>query len=406
MVGGGIIGLSAALFLARAGLSVVVCEKGEFGGEQSSRNWGWVRRMGRDPRELPLAVESLKLWDTMPELVGRDVGFRRSGILYLCETEAQFARHEDWLRQAGEFVLDTRMVRGDALADLLPGASRSYAAALYTPSDGRAEPQHAVPAIAAGALAAGATLLANCAVLEVEPSGGSVSGVVTERGRIAASTVVIAGGVWSTRIARTLGVRLPQLGIRSSVMRTAPIEGGPGGAGIAGSFAYRRRLDGGYTIAPLTNTHDIVPDSFRYFRDFLPAYRLERHYLDFGIGGPLLPTWGTKSPFIQTRILDPGPDMGLLRRTQAALTATFPIFEGVAMAEAWGGIVDVTPDAIPVISPVASRPGLVLATGFSGHGFGIGPGAGRLTADLVLGAAPVVDPAPFRHDRFIDGSWA
>ena len=84
IVGGGIIGLSTALFLARRGISVVVCEKGQFVGEQSSRHWGWVRRMGRDPRELPLIVVAMRLWEEMGYLVGADVGFRRPGILYLC----------------------------------------------------------------------------------------------------------------------------------------------------------------------------------------------------------------------------------------------------------------------------------------------------------------------------------
>src|SRR5688572_12538951 len=80
IVGGGIIGASAALCLPRQGVSTVLCEKGHVAGEQSSRNWGWCRRMGRDERELPLIMESLRLWDRMDELVGEDVGFRRSGI--------------------------------------------------------------------------------------------------------------------------------------------------------------------------------------------------------------------------------------------------------------------------------------------------------------------------------------
>ena len=109
IVGGGIIGASTALFLARQGVSTVLCEKGLIGAEQSSRNWGWCRRMGRDERELPLIVESLKLWDRMDELVGEDVGFRRSGIAYVCKDEADVAKHEAWLRRAGPYGLDSRI---------------------------------------------------------------------------------------------------------------------------------------------------------------------------------------------------------------------------------------------------------------------------------------------------------
>ncbi|MDR3470398.1 MAG: FAD-binding oxidoreductase [Devosia sp.] len=410
VVGGGIIGLSTALFLAREGLSVVVCEKGQFAAEQSSRNWGWVRRMGRDPRELPLIVEAMRLWERMGEIVGRDVGFRQTGILYLCENDADVVRHQAWLRHAGSYALDSRIILGAELARLLPGATRSYRAGLYTPSDGRAEPQTAGSAIAETAARAGAALLANCAVREVETEAGAVSGVVTERGRIATRRVVIAGGIWSTVLCRALGLRLPQLGVRGSVLRTGPLEGGPEGAAWAPGFAYRKRLDGGYTIADGgRNVHEIVPDSFRYLADFLPVLRLEWRNLRLQLGGSLFrgPHGGPRGatdPFEAVRTLDPAPLVHQLDRAYAALKAVFPIFEDVPILQRWAGLIDATPDSIPVISPVAGRPGLVIATGFSGHGFGIAPAAGRLAADLVLGLRPIVDPTPFRYERFIDGT--
>jgi glycine/D-amino acid oxidase-like deaminating enzyme len=407
VVGGGIIGLSTALFLARQGVSTVVCEKGRFAGEQSSRNWGWVRRMGRDERELPLIVESMRLWEGMQRLVGKDVGFRRTGILYLCEDESDVAYHEAWLRRAGEFAFDSRIVRGEALAALLPGAARTFHAALYTASDGRAEPGKAAPAIAHAAASAGATLIANCAVRGIETSGGDVSGVVTEHGRIACRTVVVAGGIWSTQLLRTLDLRLPQLGVRASVLRTGPVDGGPEGAAWGKDFAYRKRLDGGYTIANGSQMrHDIVADSFRYFADFLPVMRLEWRNLRLGLGARASgqSTKSAPSPFEQTRILDPLPLTKPLASSFAALKAAFPIFEKIDVVQRWAGMIDATPDAIPVISRVWSHPGLVIATGFSGHGFGIGPGAGRLAADLVTGATPIVDPEAFRYERFIDGT--
>jgi glycine/D-amino acid oxidase-like deaminating enzyme len=407
VVGGGIIGVSAALFLARKGCSVAVCEKGLFAGEQCSRNWGWVRRMGRDPRELPLIVEAMRIWDGMEALVGRDVGFRRTGILYLCESEADVARRQDWLGRAGEYAFDTKIISGAALSDLLPGAARTYPAALYTASDGRAEPQKATPAIASAAAAAGAILLADCAVHAIETSAGRASAVVTERGRIAASTVVVAAGVWTSAICRTLGLRLPQLGVRSSVLRTGPVEGGPDGAAWGPQFAYRKRLDGGYTIANGSlSEHDIVADSFRYFRDFLPLMKRERRSVALRLGKHL---WRSlKAPpcsrFEGVRVLDPEPWKAQLDRTYAALQAAFPAFRCAPIVQQWAGVIDATPDAIPVISSVRSHPGLIVATGFSGHGFGIGPGAGRLVAELATGATPIVDPKPFRYERFIDGT--
>jgi glycine/D-amino acid oxidase-like deaminating enzyme len=405
IVGGGIIGLSTALFLARRGLSVVVCEKGRFVGEQSSRNWGWVRRMGRDPRELPLIVEAFRIWEDMDDLVGADVGFRRTGILYLCDNDADIDHHEGWLSQAGDHAFDTRIVRGRELASLLPGAARSWHAALYTASDARAEPQKAASAIGRAAAAAGAVLVANCAVRAVETSNGRVSGVATEHGRIDCPEVVVAGGVWSTQLLRRSGLRLPQLGVRASVLRTAPVPGGPEGAAWCREFAYRKRLDGGYTIADGSqNRHDIGADSFRYFLDFVPMMRQE--WGSFSLGLPIgRNADGTgATPFERTRTLDPSPLENRLAATYAELQKAFPVFKGVAVEQSWAGMIDATPDAIPVISRVQSLPGMVIATGFSGHGFGIGPGAGRLAADLVTGDRPIVDTSAFRYERFIDGT--
>jgi len=412
IVGGGIIGVATALFLARDGVSVVLCEKGQVAAEQSSRNWGWCRRMGRDDRELPLIIESLRLWDRMEELAGEDVGFRRTGITYLCSAEGDVAHHEDWLLRAGPYGLDSRLLRGKDLDAVVPGASRRFVAGLNTPSDGRAEPQRAVPAMARAAIRSRAAILTNCAVRAVETTAGRVSGVVTEKGRIAASTVLVAGGVWSSLLLRTLGIRLPQLGVRSSVMRTGPLPGGPEGAASAGHFAYRKRLDGGYTIAGGGHQHDIVPSSFSYFRDFLPVMMMDWRDLGIGFGTPFFEAWrlsgpwssDAESPFEKMRILDPQPIHRHTERARLGLAKAFPFFAGAPIIQRWAGVIDATPDAVPVISPVASLPGLVIATGFSGHGFGIGPGAGRLAADLVTGGTPLVDPAPYRYERFIDGS--
>jgi glycine/D-amino acid oxidase-like deaminating enzyme len=106
------------------------------------------------------------------------------------------------------------------------------------------------------------------------------------------------------------------------------------------------------------------------------------------------------TPFEQVRVLDPEPSEALLREARRNLARAFPAFKNLQVAQSWAGLIDVTPDAVPVISAVDAVPGFYLATGFSGHGFGIGPGAGRLMADLVSGDPPIVDPQPFRYARF------
>jgi glycine/D-amino acid oxidase-like deaminating enzyme len=413
VIGGGIIGACTALELAERGIDVVLCEKGEVGAEQSSRNWGWCRQMGRDPREIPLAIEALRLWRGMNERVGAETGFRQSGIAYLSQTDEEVASRERWLEHARPYQLDSRLLSGAKASELVPGASIEWRGALYTPSDGRAEPQKAAPAIANAARAHGARIFPQCAVRGLETSAGKVSGVVTEKGTIACDSVVLAGGAWSRRFCGNLGIYLPQLSVVNSVQRTAPLAGGPEVAAAGGQFAFRKRLDGGYSISHRhLSVADVVPDSFALFFTFLPALRLDRQGLRLRLGrrfieeARLARRWALDrtSPFEQVRVLDPEPVAAILEEALDSLRRTYPVFAAAEVAERWAGCIDVTPDAVPVVSGVDSLPGLTLATGFSGHGFGIGPGAGRLVADLVTGATPVVDPSPFRYSRFIDGS--
>lgn len=413
VVGGGIIGTSTAFFLARKGIPVVLCEKGHIAGEQSSRNWGWARKMGRDPREIQLAIEALKLWPQMNELTGAETGFRQCGIVYLCKTPADMAKREAWLEEARPYQLDTRMLTRDELTRVLPGLTGEWLGGLYTASDGRGEPQKAAPAIATAAQKHGATVLQQCAVRGVETQAGRVSGVVTEKGRIACDSVVLAGGVWSRLFCGNLDLRLPQLKVMSSVMRTEPLNPGLETSCSGFGFGVRKRLDGGYNVASWSgNLHDIVPDTFKFFSEFLPSLKLQWRNLRLRVGGKFLEDWqvprhwtlDAASPFERVRTLDPEPYQPILDQARTSLTAAFPAFREMKIAETWGGVIDVTPDGVPVISGVDAVPGFFIATGFSGHGFGIGPGAGRLMAEIVAGETPVVDPTPFRFSRFSDGS--
>jgi glycine/D-amino acid oxidase-like deaminating enzyme len=181
-------------------------------------------------------------------------------------------------------------------------------------------------------------------------------------------------------------------------------------------FSIRRRDDGGYNIARRNNSlSEITPDSFRLLGQFLPSYRKSWREvkLRLRLGGRFMDEWRMPrrwkldevTPFEQVRILDPEPDTRGNERAEGELAALFPAFAGMKIVESWAGLMDVTPDVVPVIGPVDALPGFFIATGFSGHGFGIGPGAGRLMADLVAGDTPVVDPAPFRFGRFADGSF-
>jgi glycine/D-amino acid oxidase-like deaminating enzyme len=413
VIGGGIIGASTALSLAERGVAVALCEKGRIAGEQSSRNWGWCRKMGRDPAEIPLAVESLRLWERMNARTGAETGFRQRGIVYLCANAKEAAHYAAWLDEARPFQMDSRLIGTQEIERLLPGSAQRWKAALHTPSDGSAEPELATAAIAAAAQRAGAAVLERCAVRGVETAAGAVSGVVTEHGAIRCGQAVLAGGAWSSLFCGNLGIRFPQLKILGSVMRIAPIAGAPEPAAGAGDFAFRKRLDGGYTVAQRNaNIAEIVPDSFRFLGDFLPSLAKQWHEIRLRVGRRFLDEWrmprrwplDAVTPFEQVRTLDPAPSARVLEQGRRNLAAAFPIFRDMQVIERWAGLIDVTPDAVPVISAVPAIPGFFIASGFSGHGFGIGPGAGHLMADLVTGARPVVDPTPYRFQRLIAGS--
>jgi glycine/D-amino acid oxidase-like deaminating enzyme len=409
IIGGGIAGVSTLLALAEKGVSAVLVEKGRLAGEQSSRNWGFCRTQGRAQAEVPLALESLREWDRMSGRVGGDVGFTRAGACYLCETPAEVAAYEAWLDQARQWQVQSRILSPDEVDAVLPGSSRRWAGALYTPNDGRAEPQRAVPLMAQAARRLGAAVVTHCAARGVETKSGRVTSVVTERGTIDCDAAVLAGGAWSRLFCGNMGVDFPQLKVLGSVMRTDPLSGPPELAVAGPDFAFRKRADGGYTVAR-RNKYEafVVPDSFRLLPRFLPAMISTRREYRIRLFGRYreearLPRrWALDqpTPFEAIRVLDPAPNPAIVEESRRNLIRAFPAFAGVRIAESWGGLIDTTPDSVPVIGPVPAMPGFFLMSGFSGHGFGIGPGAGRLMAELVTGATPAVDPTPFRFGRF------
>ncbi|QMV62125.1 FAD-binding oxidoreductase [Pseudomonas berkeleyensis] len=409
IIGGGIIGVSTAYWLARRGIAVTLLEKGLIGAEQSSRNWGWCRSMGRDLTEIPLALASLRLWDSWQTQLGEDLGFRRSGVLYACENPRQLQQQADWLQAASIHGVHARLLEGKELLRVMPeGTAAGWSGALHTPNDGRAEPHRASAVIARAAQRLGARIVTGCAVRGLDIEAGRVRGLYSEQGRLHCSNVVLAGGAWSTLFCANLGLRLPQLKVVASVMRTTPMAGGPELAVGASRYAFRKRADGGYTIAQRNgNLAPITPDSLRYLGDFLPALskqfrevrlRLDGRFLD-ELRQPRRWDMDSESPFERCRVLDPQPSPAILAEARDALAAAFPFFRQIRVEQSWAGVMDVTPDAIPVIGPVEKLPGLFLSTGYSGHGFGIAPGAGHLLADLIDGSTPLVDPSPFAYDR-------
>ncbi len=400
IVGGGIAGITAAWFLHKAGIQVTVCEKGTVAGEQSGRNWGWIRQQGRDQAELPIVMESLRLWQDIADELDEDIGFRREGSLYLCENEADMANHDRFMAFAPAYGLETRQLNRRQLEDLIPQCPERWQSALHTPDDGRAEPSLAVQAMARKLSQEGVEILENCAVEKILIHNGQVSGVRSEHGEIRSSTVLCAGGAWTTFLLKAAGIRLPQLTVKASVARTAPAPLLFNGNASGSKISFRRRLDGGYSVAS-SDYLEVFPSTAHlgFLPDFLPLIKTSWSKLRFRI-----PELTIDDDFTRQRMLDPIPSNKTVARIKAKLVDRVPAFAGVELAEAWSGMIDALPDVVPVLDQAAAVRGLWISTGFSGHGFGIGPGAGKLMAELIQGKPVTYNLDRFRLGRFSDGS--
>lgn len=411
IIGAGVIGITTAWFLRKRGLSVLVCDKGRVAAEQSSRNWGWVRVTARDPDEVPIAIDSVGRWEAIAAEIGEDIGFTRQGVLSLAASEAEMAEYEVWRDLARAHNLETVLFSKSDIGKFIDVPSGDWYGGMVTPSDARAEPFKAVPALARAARANGVMIREQCAVRTIDIEAGTVAGIVTEAGRIRASRVVCAAGVWSTMFLSNIGVQLPQLAVKGTVVRTEAIPPVFEGAAGLHDVYIRRRQDGGYTVASGLTEHVIGANSFRFLRKFLPslgsasdiAVRLGRDATQQGFAKT---HWGgdDTSPFESHRVMNPAPSPRALAKIRRNLARRVPELADVPFVEAWAGMIDATPDVVPVMDAIASHPGLFLATGFSGHGFGIGPGAGRVMAGLVTGEAPQHNLSRFRFSRFADGS--
>jgi glycine/D-amino acid oxidase-like deaminating enzyme len=415
IVGGGVIGVSTALFLARNNIEVTLLEKGRIAAEQSSRNWGWIRKQGRDADELPIVMEACRLWQELAQECGEDIGLQQTGVTYLARTPKDMAGFEDFMKIAAAHALDTRLIDGEAVRRMIPGMARNFAGAMVTPSDMRAEPWLAVPALARLAARRGVRIIENCAVRTVDTAAGAVKAVWTEHGKIETSNVLVAGGAWSSLFLRKHGVSIPQLSVRATVAATEPMPELHAGAVAEDDIAFRRRQDGGYTLAAGgSNLLYVGPDAFRHATKYMPA--LKAH--PFGTRyAPMAPSgypdaWGTPrewaadevSPFERMRVLNPAPGKRELQAIERGFNTLFAQAKPVRLKTTWAGMIDAMPDVVPVVDRVATISGLFVATGMSGHGFGIGPGIGRVMADLIQGNETGHNLHRFRLSRFEPGN--
>ena len=410
IIGAGIAGTTTAYYLAKGGASVVVCEKGEIAGEQSSRNWGFVRQQGRDPAEIPLMMEANKIWRGLERELNADLEWLSAGNMVTFANAEEGAGWEAWRQTALEFGLDAQILTRAEADAMIPGNAFDCHGAIFTETDGQAEPRKVTAALARAASGRGVEFLTNCAVFEVERTGGAVSGVVTEQGIIRAPVVVCAAGAWSGRMLRTLGLKLPQMWIKGSVARTTP---GPIVSHTATwtGVAFRQRRDGSFNIAQRSADHDLTLESVLNLPSFLGSFAANRRAIKLHLNRLSLDLMAgsfSKAALAKEltshRILDPEPNHKVLDDTLAALHRLLPETRDVRIERKWAGYIDMAPDMLPTLDALDDPKGLVLATGFSGHGFGMGPIVGRLISELILKGEASLNLDAFRFARYSDGT--
>ena len=413
IIGAGIVGICAGFFLAERGLKVAVIEKGRVGGEQSSRNWGWCRQQNRDARELPMATKSLALWEHLTRATGQDLGFRRCGLLYLSNDEAEIDTWTRWCHFARDLGVTSHPLDAAAATERGVATGKAWKGGVFSPDDGIADPERAAPLIAKALAARGGVVLQNCAARGLELEGGRVAGVVTEHGTIRTKVAILAAGAWASSFCRQYGIRFPQASIRSSILSIAPGAPLPDALHTA-QVSITRRGSGGHTFAISGGARvDPTLQQIRFATSFVPMFFRRRKALAAGglegwkSGHESLRRWALDkpTPMEARRILDPKVDQRQIDLTVQRAQALFPGLERFRVTAQWAGYIDTTPDGVPAIGETPEVPGLILAAGFSGHGFGIGPGAGKLIADLVTGDTPLVDPKPLHPSRFNRAAW-
>lgn len=411
VIGGGIVGVSTAYFLAQSGVRVALAEKGRIGAEQSSRNWGWCRQMNRDARELGLATHSLALWDDIQTVSGQDLGFVRCGLMYLSDNEAELDGWATWCDWAKGEGIRTEVLSSEDATARAKASAKEWKGGIVSPTDAIADPAAAAPGIACAAQQLGATIHQFCAVRGLERRAGEISAVITEQGRIETRRVVLAGGAWSSSFCRQLGISMPQSAVRSSILSIAPNGAALPPAVHTRDVSLTRRSDGGHTLAISGLARvDPTPQALRYINRFFPMFLRRREFLRPGgleaflAGHETLRKWDISkpTPMERMRILDPRPDRKVIEETLRRARLLFPDLGTAMIQNAWAGYIDSTPDGVPVIDEVA--PGFILAAGMSGHGFGIGPGVGQMAAQLAQGKTPDLPHQAYGLERLQKGA--
>lgn len=363
IVGGGVIGSAIAYNLAKRQTKVIVIEKDEIGVGGSSRNGGGVRQSARDPREMPLAIHAVRhLWPGLSDELGADVEYHQEGNLRLGKTAEHMKILERIVDQGLASGLDLRIIRRDEIREICPYVSDEVIGASYCPTDGHGNPMRTTLAFYKRGRELGVEFVTGEDVQSIILRHGKAVGVKTDHETYEGDQILIAAGLGSRPIVNTVGIDLPmQKMMIEALITEAQPRMFPQMIGTAPSDFYGHQTDHGSFI--------------------------------FGGMNGLEQFTSEESSPITRSITAPS----ICR----AILGYFPFLSQVNIIRTWAGFLDEMADHVPVLSRVEEVPNLVLACGFSGHGYGISPAVGQVMSELILDDQPSISLDAFRYDRFL-----
>lgn len=367
IIGGGVVGCAAAYYLAKAGNTNVIVLEGtkSIGHGGSSRNGGGVRQSGRDVRELPYAMYGIKhLWPTLSEELGIDVEYTQKGNLRLGKTEAHLEKLQTLAKNAQSVGLDVRMVDAKEVKEICPYLSDDIIGASWCPTDGHANPLTTTLGYYKRALEMGVRFYTDAEVTELRKVKGKVRKVILKDGTVfEGGTIILAAGYESRYIARTVGVDVPMTQLIDECLVT---EMQPHMfdimLGTAGADFYGHQAKHGSFVFGSDCGYEEVTDM-------------------------------TDPSKLMTNAMT-------LSASCRAIMGYVPALKDAKIVRSWCGWLDNAFDGVPFISKVDEAEGLILACGFTGHGFGTAPAVGLMLSQMVAGEDTVVDITPLRYDRF------
>jgi sarcosine oxidase subunit beta len=361
IIGGGVMGLSTAYHLARAGVrDVVLVERGELGCGSTSKAAGGVRAQFSDAVNIELGARSLRTFETFRDTFDQEIDLCQVGYLFLLDRPEDVLEFEKNIALQNELGVPSRLIdvaEAKALSPLI--STEGLLAAAYSPTDGHCTPESVVNGYAGAARRAGARLVRDCTVTDIVVSGGAITHVVTNRGSVATDAVICAAGAWSECLGALVGVDLPVEPLRRQILTTAPLPG----------------------LDPHTPFTIDFSTSF-YFHG-------EGRGLLLGMSDP------DETPGFKLAESD-----GWLTGLGTVIERRAPGLSEIGLRAGWAGLYEMTPDHNALVGEADGVSRFLYATGFSGHGFLMGPAIGEVMRDLYLGRSPVVDVSPLTADRF------